>query len=171
MNACDENAAVQSPIARSPARNTEIERKFLVCGDAWRAAEKVPYCQGYLSRERTCTVRVRIAGDLAFLTVKGPTVGITRSEFEYAIPVDDARDLLELCAKPFVEKYRRVIEYRGSVWEVDEFLGANRGLVVAEIELLSPDQSFERPDWVGEEVTDDPRYRNANLCANPYNSW
>ena len=149
----------------------EIERKFLVRGQAWRAAAGVACCQGYLSRERSCTVRVRLAGDQAFLTVKGPGKGIVRPEFEYAIPVDDARQLLELCAKPLIEKTRRVIPYHGFRWEVDEFFGANQGLVVAEIELESPDQPFDRPDWVGEEVTDDPRYRNVNLVARPFSVW
>jgi adenylate cyclase len=149
----------------------EIERKFLVCGDAWRVATGTYYCQGYLNRDKHRTVRVRIAGDKAFLTVKGPNAGIVRSEFEYGIPVDDARQLLELCEKPLIEKHRRAVQHHGFTWEVDEFLGENEGLIIAEIELQSPDQSFDRPGWVGEEVTGDSRYYNSNLSSRPYRTW
>lgn len=149
----------------------EIERKFLVTGDAWRDAPAVFYSQGYLNRDKQRTVRVRIAGEEAFLTVKGQSAGASRAEFEYPIPLWDARDLLALCEQPLVEKYRRKIPYEGFVWEVDEFLGENQGLVVAEIELPSEDTRFSIPDWVGEEVTSDVRYFNSNLSLYPYCHW
>jgi len=149
----------------------EIERKFLVCGDQWKQSEPTFYSQGYLNRDKQRTVRVRIAGELAFLTIKGITSGFSRDEFEYSIPVEEAKSMLELCNKPLIEKNRRVIPFGGNDWEVDEFLGLNQGLVVAEIELESEDQVFETPDWVGEEVTHDKRYFNSNLSLNPYSSW
>jgi len=149
----------------------EIERKFLVVGDAWRAAPAVFYSQGYLNRDKERTVRVRIAGDEAFLTIKGVSLGASRAEFEYPIPLWDARDLLALCEQPLIEKNRCKILHEGFVWEVDEFLGENLGLVVAEIELPSEDTVFAKPDWVGEEVTADTRYFNSNLSRTPYNCW
>ena len=149
----------------------EIERKFLVTGDAWRSVEPVYYCQGYLNRDKARTVRVRIAGEQAFLTIKGTTQGASRSEFEYPIPIADARQLLALCAQPLIEKYRRNISFGGHVWEVDEFLGDNLGLVVAEIELPSETAEFGKPDWVGQEVTEDARYFNSNLSQLPFNRW
>lgn len=149
----------------------EIERKFLVSGDGWRHALAVYYSQGYLSRAKERTVRVRIAGDEAFLTIKGISSGASRAEFEYAIPLQDARELLGLCEQPLIEKYRRRIPFAGYVWEVDEFLGASEGLVVAEIELPSEDAPFTKPDWVGEEVTSDPRYFNSALSINPWRNW
>jgi len=149
----------------------EIERKFLVNGDEWRQGDRVYLCQGYLSRQPQRTVRIRIAGDNAWLTIKGISTGATRAEFEYNIPVADARQLLELCEKSLVEKYRRTFTCDGNIWEVDEFLGDNAGLVVAELELESENQVFKRPDWLGKEVTDDARYFNANLSQNPYSMW
>jgi len=149
----------------------EIERKFLVVGDAWSAAPAVFYSQGYLNRDKERTVRVRIAGDEAFLTIKGVSLGASRAEFEYPIPLWDARDLLALCEQPLIEKNRCKILHEGFVWEVDEFLGENLGLVVAEIELPSEDTVFVKPDWVGEEVTADTRYFNSNLSRTPYNRW
>lgn len=149
----------------------EIERKFLVTGDAWRSAEPVYFSQGYLNRDKARTVRVRIAGERAFLTIKGLTQGVSRAEFEYAIPVEDARQLLALCEQPLIEKLRRKIPFAGFVWEVDEFLGDNLGLVVAEIELPSEDSEFAKPDWVGQEVTHDQRYFNSNLSQHPFNCW
>lgn len=149
----------------------EIERKFLVTGDAWRSAEPVYFSQGYLNRDKARTVRVRIAGERAFLTIKGLTQGVSRAEFEYAIPVEDARQLLALCEQPLIEKHRRKIPFAGFVWEVDEFLGDNLGLVVAEIELPSEDSEFAKPDWVGQEVTHDQRYFNSNLSQHPFNCW
>lgn len=149
----------------------EIERKFRVAGEGWRTADGQRYCQGYLSRERGRTVRVRVVGEQAWLTIKGETVGATRLEFEYSIPRADADELLRLCAGPLVEKVRHKIELGGVTWEVDEFLGDNAGLVVAEVELQREDQEFPRPEWLGEEVTGDPRYFNSNLAIRPYREW
>ena len=151
----------------------EIERKFLVVGDAWRGL--VPgtrYRQGYLSTVKERTVRVRVAGEKAFLTVKGLSVGATRAEFEYAIPPADAEAMLDaLCERPIVEKIRYRIPFAGLTWEVDEFGGANAGLIVAELELTHEGQAFDRPDWIGREVTGEARYFNANLVARPYSTW
>lgn len=149
----------------------EIERKFLVVGDAWRDAPAVFYSQGYLNRDKARTVRVRIAGEEAFLTIKGTSVGASRAEFEYPIPLWDARELLAMCEQPLIEKNRRKIFYHEFVWEVDEFLGENRGLVVAEIELPAEDAVFTLPEWVGEEVTGDVRYFNSNLSRIPFTRW
>jgi adenylate cyclase len=149
----------------------EIERKFLVVGDDWRAAPAVPYAQGYLNRDKARTVRVRIVQDAAWLTIKGVSVGATRAEFEYPIPVADAHQLLALCDGPIVRKTRRIVEHAGSTWEIDEFEGDNAGLVVAEIELASEDAAFERPPWLGAEVTHDPRYFNSSLATTPYRTW
>ena len=150
----------------------EIERKFLVTGNAWRSGEHSEYRQGYLTTDKERTVRVRIAGDRAYLTIKGVTRIATRSEYEYEIPVDDAAELLDqLCLRPLIEKRRYIVEHDGMTWEVDEFFGDNEGLVVAEIELEEERQSFSKPDWVGDEVTSDPRYYNANLVSKPYRSW
>lgn len=151
----------------------EIERKFLVGGDGWRqqAASHTRFSQGYLSRDPARTVRVRIAGDAAFLTIKGATTGATRAEFEYAVPLADAQQLLAMCDGPVVEKVRHLCPFEGMTWEVDEFLGANAGLVVAEIELDAEGQAFARPAWLGAEVTGDARYVNANLAVRPFTSW
>ena len=151
----------------------EIERKFLVMGDAWRKlAEGVVYRQGYLSTVKERTVRVRSEGDKGYLTVKGITIGAKRTEFEYAIPVADADAMLEeLCVQPLIEKTRCKIPFEGLIWEVDEFVGDNEGLVVAEVELGNEDQEIRLPEWIGDEVTDDPRYFNTNLVAHPYKSW
>jgi CYTH domain-containing protein len=150
----------------------EIERKFLVTGDEWRTDSAVRYSQGYLSVDRERTVRIRIEGDSAVLTIKGITERATRAEYEYPVPCDDARAMLDtLCLRPLIEKYRHRVEHRGMTWEVDEFLGDNAGLVVAEIELDDPEQSFDRPAWLGAEVTGDPRYYNANLVERPYREW
>jgi adenylate cyclase len=151
----------------------EIERKFLLCGDGWRAlGQPVLLRQGYLSSQRERVVRVRIEGGAAMLTIKGISVGASRGEWEYPIPLADAEQLLDgLCEQPLVEKYRRRIDFGGMVWEVDEFLGANAGLVVAEIELESEQQAFARPDWIGAEVTDDARYFNSSLIRHPYSQW
>ena len=150
---------------------TEIERKFLVSGDGWQSTDPIYICQGYLNRDKHRTVRVRIAGDKAFLTVKGPTSQASRKEFEYSIPVADARQLLELCEEPLVEKNRHVVEHAGMLWEVDEFLGENDGLVVAEVELQSEEHPFDLPPWIGLEVTNDARYFNSNLSAHPFTRW
>ena len=151
----------------------EIERKFLLAGDAWRGlGQAVLLRQGYLSSARERVVRVRIEGEQAMLTIKGANVGASRGEWEYPIPLADAVELLDgLCEQPLIEKVRHRIEHAGMVWEVDEFLGANAGLVVAEIELASEDQPFEKPDWVGAEVSGDARYYNANLIRHPFSQW
>lgn len=149
----------------------EVERKFLVTGDQWRRAEGVLLRQGYLSTRPERTVRVRVEGAKAALTVKGVNRGAARAEFEYAIPLEDADELLRLCEQPIVEKVRRRVEHDGLVWEVDEFLGGNRGLVVAEVEIDREDRPLTKPSWVGEEVTRDPRFYNANLVANPFAKW
>lgn len=150
----------------------EIERKFLVTGDQWRdLAKPTYYCQGYLNRDPHRTVRVRIAGEAAFLTVKGISKGASRAEFEYSIPVDDARQMLELCDGTIIEKQRSVVDYAQMTWEIDEFLGENLGLLVAEIELDAEDQPFELPPWAGREVTGDRRYYNANLSEHPFSQW
>jgi len=151
----------------------EIERKFLVRGEEWKTWSKpVLLRQGYLSSAPERVVRVRIEGDEAMLTIKGRNVGAARNEWEYPIPIKDASVLLDqLCEQPLIEKYRYRIEYRGFIWEIDEFFGENTGLVVAEIELQSEDQAFDKPDWIGDEVTHDPRYFNANLIRHPYRNW
>lgn len=152
----------------------EIERKFLVRNDNWRAeaGHGVPYRQGYLSTEPKHSVRVRIAAERAFLTIKGPSSGAARDEFEYPIPVGDAAELLDrLCVQPLIEKTRYVVHHAGLKWEIDEFRGANQGLIVAELELKTADQEFAKPDWAAEEVTGDPRYYNLHLVKHPYSEW
>lgn len=149
----------------------EIERKFLVVSDAWRSAPAVYFCQGYLNRSKERTVRIRVAGEQGFLTIKGANKGASRAEFEYEVPLADAKHMLMLCEGPLIEKYRRKISYQAMVWEIDEFLGENTGLVVAEIELESESQPFAKPDWLGEEVTQDARYYNSNLSIHPYSHW
>jgi len=151
----------------------EIERKFLLKNDTWRqAAEGVRYRQGYLCTEKERTVRVRTAGDTGYLTIKGESVGATRSEYEYTIPRADADEMLDrLCLRPIIEKVRYKIPFAGLTWEVDEFEGENAGLLLAEVELESEDQAVELPEWAGEEVTGDPRYYNASLITHPYSRW
>jgi len=150
----------------------EIERKFLVVGGEWRlGAIGIPYAQGYLSRGSGRTVRVRIAGAEAFLTIKGPVSGISRQEFEYPIPVEDARAMLPLSDGPVIEKKRFMIPHGAHVWEVDEFEGENAGLVIAEVELADEKEEVDPPPWVGQEVTGDPRYYNSNLTVHPYREW
>jgi len=151
----------------------EIERKFLVRGEAWKKlAVGTAYRQGYLSTVKERTVRVRTVGTKGFLTVKGITVDNTRAEYEYEIPAADANQMLDaLCERPLVEKTRYKIAAGGVVWEVDEFHGENEGLVVAEVELADADQKFGLPEWVGAEVSGDPKFFNANLIANPYSRW
>jgi adenylate cyclase len=151
----------------------EIERKFLVVGDDWRAGREGLACrQGYLSAAIERTVRVRVMGEQAFLTVKGATQGLSRLEFEYSIPLAEAHAMLDaLCLHPLVEKTRYERDYGGMVWEVDEFAGENRGLIVAEVELHAPDQEVDLPPWAGREVSEDPRYLNANLARHPYSEW
>ncbi|MEO0433164.1 MAG: CYTH domain-containing protein [Cyanobacteria bacterium J06656_5] len=151
----------------------EIERKFLVQSDAWRSlAAGRYYCQGYIPTQGKQTVRVRIIGDQGYLTLKGPAIGISRSEFEYEIPLADAQAMLsELCQTPLIEKHRYHIPLGNVVWEIDDFLGENQGLIVAEVELAHAEQVVELPGWIGEEVTGDSRYYNASLVRNPFKNW
>ena len=150
----------------------EIERKYLVTGRQWQdLAEGTLYRQGYLNSQKERVVRARTMGEKAALTIKGITVGATRLEFEYEIPLDDCRQLLELCEQPLIEKTRYKVAHGGLIWEIDEFHGVNDGLTVAECELESEDQQIDKPDWVGEEVTGDPRYYNSNLIAKPFSTW
>jgi len=151
----------------------EIERKYRVKGNGWRDhGAGVPYRQGYLSTVAERTVRVRLIRDKGWLTIKGITVGATRAEYEYEIPSDEASEMLDnLCERPLIEKTRYRVEHQGLIWEVDEFDGDNAGLIIAEVELEEEDQTIVLPDWVGEEVTGDARFFNANLIANPYSTW
>lgn len=147
----------------------EIERKFLVTDDRWReGATGERYCQGYLCISADATVRVRLAGAVGFITVKGSTAGMSRAEFEYEIPAPDAEAMLrDHCAKPLIEKERFTLTFEGKTWTVDVFSAANQGLVVAEVELEDAEEQVPLPPWVGEEVTDDPRYRNSSLVSAP----
>ena len=151
----------------------EIERKFLLAGEGWRRlGEPTLLRQGYLCSDPVRTVRVRIEGEAGVLTIKSKSTGATRGEWEYPIPLGEAQELLDrLCERPLVEKYRRRIEHAGFTWEVDEFLGENAGLVVAEIELPSEDAVFDKPDWIGQEVTGDKRYYNSSLIRFPFSQW
>lgn len=151
----------------------EIERKFLIKGEGWqKGANGVSYRQGYLSSTTDISLRVRRAGDNAFLTVKGGSKGITRMEYEYEIPISDAECMLDsLCRFPLIEKTRYRIKHQGLVWEVDVFEGENRGLVLAEIEIEDESQEIDFPAWIGEEVSHDPKYYNANLVSYPYRKW
>jgi len=151
----------------------EIERKFLVKGDSWRGqGSGKHYRQGYLSTVKERTVRVRTAGEKGFITVKGINVGASRAEYEYGIPLADAKEILErLCERPLIEKTRYRIELGGLTWEVDEFEGENRGLITAEVELTDEHQAVSLPDWIGHEVTTDPRYFNSSLVAHPFSKW
>lgn len=152
---------------------TEIERKFLLKNDTWRhSARGTRYRQGYLNSTKECTVRVRTTEGSGCLTLKGPNKGATRIEYEYDIPESDAAAMLdELCQKPIIEKNRHKIDFAGLVWEVDEFFGENAGLILAEVELESEDQCFSKPEWIGAEVTGNPKYYNANLVTHPYMKW
>ena len=152
----------------------EIERKFLLKDDSWRqqADAGTPYRQGYLIGAKQASVRVRIEGDKAFLNIKSMTLGVTRQEYQYPIPFDEANELLDdLCEKPLVEKTRYKIQHAGHEWEIDVFAGDNSGLIVAEVELQSEHEAVELPPWVGIEVSDDPRYYNVNLVKHPYSTW
>ena len=150
----------------------EIERKFLVRGDSWRAgAVGTDYQQGYLSIAPQCSVRVRVADVQAWLTIKGASEGLTRQEFEYPLPRDDAQALLGLCLPGIISKTRYLLTHGKHRWEIDEFHGDNAGLLLAEIELEHEDEAFQKPEWLGEEVSDDPRYYNAALSARPYCQW
>ena len=151
----------------------EIERKFLVKNESWKATAKGKrYRQGYLSTVKERTVRVRTAGDKGYMTVKGITQGSSRAEYEYEIPFADANEMIDtLCERPIIEKTRYRLPQDDIVWEIDEFEGDNCGLIVAEVELKDEHQSVTMPDWIGQEVTDDPRYFNANLVKKPFGTW
>jgi adenylate cyclase len=151
----------------------EIERKFLLANDAWREnAQGLLFRQGYITSKPGQTVRVRTCNNSGFLTIKGKSTGITRLEFEYPIPLDDANSLLDqLCEQPILDKIRYLVDYKGFTWEIDEFLGDNAGLLVAEIELEAENQPFPKPPWIGKEVSGDMRYFNSSLIRNPYKYW
>ena len=152
----------------------EIERKFLVISDAWRdqASSRVYFRQGYLADAAKCSVRVRVSDDKGYLNLKSATLDIKRTEYEYEIPKQDAEEMLaRFCEYPLIEKTRHYVRHAGHLWEIDVFEGANAGLVVAEIELDDIDESFSRPGWLGQEVSDDPRYYNVCLVKHPFKDW
>jgi adenylate cyclase len=151
----------------------EIERKFLLANDSWKQKcdNGIIIKQGYLSSVPERTVRIRLKAEKGILTVKGKTKGVSRVEYEYEIPYSDAVALMELCEKPIIEKTRFNIKQDELTWEVDVFTGENKGLIVAEIELQNETEQFDLPSWVGVEVSEDPRYYNANLIKQPYCSW
>ncbi len=153
---------------------TEIERKFLLLNEDWRAIVEsdMQIVQSYLATNEFSSTRIRIQDDKANINIKSATLGISRTEFEYAIPVDDAQLMIdELCVKPVIEKTRYIVNHMQHTWEIDVFSGDNEGLIVAEIELSSPDETFEKPSWLGEEVSNDARYYNVCLVKNPYKTW
>lgn len=153
---------------------TEIERKFLVINDSWRndVTDSIHYLQGYFATNESCSIRVRIGGGKADINIKSATLGITRSEYDYPIPVQDAREMLDaLCIKPLIEKTRYHVHHQDRLWEIDVFAGDNAGLVVAEVELESADAAITLPDWIGEDVSHDPRYYNVCLVEHPYKNW
>ncbi len=153
----------------------ETERKFLVSSTAYRdlASKKIRIAQGFLCTDPDRTVRVRVAGNQGFLTIKGRgnESGATRFEWEKEISVYEATDLIDLCLPGIIEKFRYLVPVGKHTFEVDEFLGENKGLVVAEIELSREDEPFEKPSWLGQEVTGDSKYYNSQLSANPYTAW
>ena len=153
---------------------TEIERKFLLRNDDWRltADQGTKYIQGYLIGSKSASVRVRIEGEKAFLNIKSATLGVSRQEYEYPIPVEEARELLNtLCEQPLVQKTRYLVIYGDLEWEIDVFEGKNEGLIVAEVELEKEDQQISLPAWSGQEVSAEPRYYNVNLGKHPFSEW
>lgn len=153
---------------------TEIEKKFLVKNADWRdkAYKSCQYTQGYMSSNKNCSIRIRIEGSEAHLNIKSATLGITRKEYDYVIPLNEAREMLvNLCEKPLIEKTRYYVRHGDHTWEIDVFSGENEGLVVAEVELDSTDEAVSLPDWAGDEVSDDPRYYNVCLIRNPFRNW
>ncbi len=153
---------------------TEIEHKFLIINHDWRkdADEGITMVQGYMGSNEKSSIRIRINGDSANLNIKSKTIGIQRSEFDYPLPVDEAKEILEsLCDRPFIEKTRFHVMHDEHEWEIDVFAGVNEGLIVAELELNSVDEQFTRPDWLGEDVSEDPRYYNICLVTHPYKDW
>lgn len=152
----------------------EIEHKFLLANDNWRneVTHSSYYKQGYLSQDKNSTVRIRVSDQEAWLVIKGATIGISRPEYTYDIPLHEAHQMLDkLCEKPLIEKVRHFITRSEHIWEIDEFKGENEGLVVAEIELSSESEAFEKPEWIGADVSYDARYYNSNLSNHPYQSW
>lgn len=150
----------------------EIERKFLLLNDSWRQlGTPIHYAQGYLVADGQRTVRVRVAGKEGFITIKGRSEGISRKEFEYQIPVNEALELMDLSVASIIEKYRTKVLFEGKIWEIDEFEGDNKGLIMAEIELKSEDESFAIPPWISSEVTGDYRYFNSYLSRIPFKNW
>ena len=155
---------------------TEIERKFLLGNDSWRkeavSCTLLRQAYAHFMQGNQLTFRIRIADDQAFLTLKGPVSGCSRSEFEYPIPCKDAGEILEnFCESGLIEKYRYHVPCGSRIWEIDEFLGDNAGLIIAELELDSPDESFEHPPWLGREVTSEIRFYNSRLREYPYRNW
>ena len=153
---------------------TEIERKFLVANDNWRkqVTRQKTIKQAYFGPPNMASIRIRIDGDSANINIKSATLDIVRKEYEIPVPMADAEEMLQhLCERPFIEKVRHIVPQGDHVWEVDEFSGDNQGLIVAEIELSRPDEFFEKPDWLGEEVSHDERYYNVRLVKNPYKNW
>ena len=151
----------------------EIERKFKVANADWRdsVTRSTSLRQGYLSTKPEATVRVRLENGVGTLTIKSKTRGISRSEFEYDIPSSEVTQLLQLCEGPLIEKIRHLVIIGEHTWEIDEFSGDNQGLIIAEIELSSEDESFKKPGWLGKEVSHDARYYNSSLVIHPYNQW
>ena len=153
---------------------TEIERKFLLVSDEWRALDRhsESFRQGYLNSSKRASVRVRIADGQATLNIKGMTIGVQRPEYEYDLPLQDASELLEqLCERPLIEKTRHFVEFGGKTWEIDEFHGDNQGLIVAEVELDAADETIIMPTWAGKDVSHLPRYYNVSLTQHPFSQW
>ena len=152
----------------------EIEHKYLVNHELWKQIvpdKSVPIKQAYLSKDPEKTIRIRAAGDKGFITIKGKSVGAGRPEYEYEIPLNEANDLIKKFCDNLIEKTRHYVLYENKTWEVDVFEGWNKGLIVAEIELSSEDEKYEKPDWIERDVTTDRRYANSNLVVNPFTSW
>lgn len=152
----------------------EIERKYLLKNDLWKdhILKSEHYVQAYLSNNKQCSIRIRISGDKADLNIKSMTIGIMRDEYEYSIPIEDARKMVDtLCHKPCIEKTRYFVEHTGKTWEIDVFEKENQGLVVAEVELNNADEEIQLPEWVGLEVTEEPKYYNVCLLQHPYSEW
>ena len=152
----------------------EIEHKYLLANDDWREQiiRSIKYRQGYLNSQATCSIRIRISDDHAWLNIKSATIGTHRYEYEYEIPIPDANEIIHnLCRKPIIEKTRHFVIHDGNTWEIDEFEGVNQGLIIAEIELSDIGKGFSKPHWIGKEVTHDLRYYNNNLAIHPYSEW
>ena len=149
---------------------TEIERKFLVNGLDWERNHYRSIKQGYLCTEPDRTVRIRLIDSEAFITIKGRSRGITRSEYEYPIPTNEGQEMLRMCTGHIISKKRFIVNYNNTIWEVDQFEGAHKGLVIAEVELQSEQQEFEKPSWLGKEVSTDPKFTNSYLAQHPYSA-